>query len=130
MLAAIVSFQHIPETYKITIPREKWVNFYCDNKSVVWLVNTRIDSRRTTNQHQYPDIDIEQQLLYELKELNKKVSLIEILHVKGHQDTEKQQNLTIEEILNMEVDDLTHAARILPHIKEYAPFPTNNVNLV
>jgi hypothetical protein len=32
MLAAIVSFNHLLEIYKITIPREKRVYFLCDNK--------------------------------------------------------------------------------------------------
>jgi hypothetical protein len=31
MLAAVVSISHILEQYKITIPRDKKINFFCDN---------------------------------------------------------------------------------------------------
>lgn len=130
MLAAVVSFNHILEEYKITIPREKRINFFCDNKSVIKLINARRDCRRTINQHRYPDVDIEQQLMYELNALSKKATYIEILHVKGHQDKDTQRHLTTEEALNVEADELTHQARRLPHITTYTPFPTNKVNLV
>jgi hypothetical protein len=83
MLAAIVSFHHILETHKIVIPREKQVNLHCNNKSVVKLVKARRESRRTVNQHRYPDMDIKLQLMFELNLLSKKISLLDIYHVKG-----------------------------------------------
>jgi hypothetical protein len=50
--------------------------------------------------------------------------------VKGHQHmAHKEKNMTIEEALNVEADELTHVARKLPDIKEYHILPTNTVNL-
>jgi ribonuclease HI len=86
ILAAIVSFRHILEVHKITIPGERKLHLYCDNKSVIKLVNARRESRRTVHQHRYPDADIEQQLMQELEALSKEVGTIEINHVRGHQD--------------------------------------------
>jgi hypothetical protein len=68
--------------------------------------------------------------MHELNILSENVTLINIYHVKGHQDSEKQRNLTPVEALNVEADKLAHEARQLPHIKTYSPFPTNKVNLV
>jgi hypothetical protein len=99
-------------------------------KSVVNLVNARRDCRRTINQRHYPDVDVEQQLMHELSLLCEKVAHIEINHVKGHQDKDNQRNITTEEALNIEADELTHVARKSPHITKYSPFPTNKVNLI
>jgi hypothetical protein len=52
-----------------------------------------------------------------------------IQHVKGHQDTDKKGKLTTAEAPHVEADELTHLARLLPDIKNYAKFPANKVNL-
>lgn len=75
-------------------------------------------------------MDIEQQLMHELNLLSEQVTYIKILHVKGHQDNDKQQIITTEAALNVEADELTHIARKLQCVTNYAPFPTNNVNFV
>jgi hypothetical protein len=97
---------------------------------VVKLINARRDCRQTINQHRSPYVDIEQQLMYKLNALSEKVTYIEIIHVKGHQDNDTQRILTTEEPLNVEADKMTHLASKLPHITTYTPFPTNQVNLV
>jgi ribonuclease HI len=129
MLAATVSLRYIIEHHKMTMAPNKQLYFYCDNKSVVKLINLRLETRRTVNQHRYPDVDIEQQLIYELHQLQEKGCMIIIQHVKGHQDTADNRSMTIEEALNVEADELTHVARKLPDIKVYHKFPTNKVNL-
>jgi ribonuclease HI len=129
MLAATVSLHNIIEHNKLTMAPNKQLYFYCDNKSVVKLTNSRLETRRTVNQHRYPDVDIEQQLIYELRQLQEKGCMVIIRHVKGHQDTADNRNMTIEETLNVEADELTHVARKLPDIKTYHKFPTNKVNL-
>jgi ribonuclease HI len=128
LLAAVVSLRHIIKSYKITFPRQKEIFFYSDNKSVVNTINNRLELRRTVNQHRYPDVDIKLQLMHELHKLNETNCIINIQHVKGHQDSEKKRKLTIEESLNAEVDELTHEARALQNVKDYAKFPTNKVN--
>jgi ribonuclease HI len=86
MLAAVVSFRYILETHNISIPKDKIIHLYCDNKSVIITVNAQQESRRTVNQYRQPDVDIEQQLIHELEQLSKEVGVIEMEHVRGHQD--------------------------------------------
>jgi hypothetical protein len=95
---------------------------------VVKTVNSRLEFRRTVNKHRYPDADIELQLINELKALQEKKCIMEIFHVKGHQDCTSRQNLTDEEKLNVEADNLTHIARKLPDVKTYHKFPMNKAN--
>jgi hypothetical protein len=87
-----------------------------------------MDLRRTVNEHRYLDADIELQLIHELKALLKTKCNIEIFHVEGHQYSTARQNLTDEEKLNVDAEELTHIARKLPDIKLYYKFPTNKVN--
>jgi hypothetical protein len=74
-------------------------------------------------------VDIEIQLLHELKKLDGMNCITTFEHVKGHQDAETNRTLTTIEALNVEADELTHVARKLPDIKEYHKFPTNQINL-
>jgi ribonuclease HI len=60
---------------------------YCDNKAVINTTNSRLDLRRTVNQHEHPDVDLEQQIVHEIQSLRKRHCIIKIDHVKGHQDT-------------------------------------------
>jgi hypothetical protein len=75
-----------------------------------------------------PDVDLEQQLMFELSALQEKNFTTEISHVKGHQDKESKSFLTTEEALNVEANELTHDAQKMPLIKEYGKLPTNKVN--
>jgi ribonuclease HI len=119
MLAAVTTLRYITESYSIQISERKKMHFYCDNKSVVKTVNSRMEFQRTVDKHRYPDANIELQLIYKLNALQKTKRIIEISHVKGHQGSTTRQNLTNEEKLNVEADDLTHIARKLPDIKTY-----------
>jgi hypothetical protein len=129
LLASIVSLHYIIKTYHMTVSTNKILNFYCDKKSVIKLVNARQELQRKVNQFRYPDVDIEVQLLHEIQHLHNMNFITRFEHVKGHQDTKKRTALTTIEALNVEADELTHAARKLSNIKEYHKFPTNKVNL-
>jgi hypothetical protein len=72
MLAAAVSLRYIIEKNKLPVTTNKTLHFYCDNKLVIKLINTRMEMRRKVNQHRYPDVDIKQQLLHELRKLQDK----------------------------------------------------------
>jgi hypothetical protein len=76
MLAAAVSLHHIIVAYKIKLPSQKNIYFYCYNKSVGKTINNRLEVRSTGNQHQSPYVHIEQQLIYELRKLNDKNCII------------------------------------------------------
>jgi hypothetical protein len=82
MLAATVSLRRIIKQHKLTTAPNKKLHFYCDNKSVVKLVNTRLETRQTVKQHRYPDVDIKQQLIYELRKLRKKSCITIIQYTK------------------------------------------------
>jgi ribonuclease HI len=121
ILAALVSLRHIISSCNITIPRQKDIFLYCDNKSVVQTINSRLEVRRTMNQHRHPDVDIEQQTIREIQMVNDKKCTIIILHVKGHQDTVKKRQLRTEEALNVEADEVTLR-------QEYFPMSSNTQN--
>jgi hypothetical protein len=42
---------------------------FCDNQLVVNKIKFRRKLRQTVNQHRYPDVDIELQVLHEIKQL-------------------------------------------------------------
>jgi ribonuclease HI len=132
MLAGVVMLSHILKEYSIIWPKGKKVEIYCDNKAVVSAITSRLESRRTVNQHRHTDVDIEQRLVQELLDLRKNGSYIKIQHVKGHQDTNMniRRELTYEEILNVEADKLTHKARLLPSEHNYNHFPANKVDFI
>jgi hypothetical protein len=129
VLAGIVSIRYIIEKHQLEVSNNKKLTFFCDNKSVIKILNARQEMRRTVNQHRNPDVDVELQIMHELHQLHEKNCMTIFEHVKGHQDTGKKGKLTTAEALNVEADDLTHVARKLRDIKEYYKFPTNTVNL-
>jgi ribonuclease HI len=88
VLATIVSLQYIIKKHKMEVANNKHLKFYCDNSSVIKLLDDRQDMRHTVNQHRYPDVDIELQILYELRQLHKSNCITTFKHVKGHQDTD------------------------------------------
>jgi hypothetical protein len=60
MQVGVVLLQHIIKAYSIIIPKQKTFSFYCKNQSVINMITSCLDPRRTVNQHQHPDVDIEQ----------------------------------------------------------------------
>jgi hypothetical protein len=69
VMASLVTIKYLLLSLHISLPQGKEFHMYCDNSSVVNKINFRRKLRRTVNQHHYPDVDIELQLLYELKDL-------------------------------------------------------------
>jgi hypothetical protein len=129
MLAGLVMLTHIIDQNRFILPQGKKFDLYCDNKAVINTINSRLELRRTVNQHRHPDVDLEQQIVHEIESLQRRSCNIKIEHVKGHQDTAThQRELTYEEILNIAADKLTHVARALPQVKEYEQLPTNKCN--
>jgi GTP1/Obg family GTP-binding protein len=118
---------------EITIPPGKAFQLYCENQTVVNKVkHHRRELRRTVNQHGYPEVDIELQLIQELHHLKKeKGCLITLGFVQSHQDKEEQiYDMSLKEHLNVLADELTHTAWSLPRQKTYHPFPDNHVNVI
>jgi hypothetical protein len=98
MLADTISLQHNKRIQNQHSKKNKKIYFCCDNKSVVKMVNSRINLRRTVNQHRYPDVDIGQQLLYKLKTLDEMQCAIGILNYAGSNNTHIEQSILKEKI--------------------------------
>jgi hypothetical protein len=128
VLAGIVSIRYIIKKHHLEVGNNKKLIFFCDNKSVIKILNSRQELRCTVNQHRHPDVDVKLQIMHELHQLHETNCITIFEHVKGHQDTEKKGKLTTTEALNVEADALTHIARKLPDTKEYYKFPSNKVN--
>ena len=83
----------------------------------------------TIHNHKGPDIDIEQQLLYEWKQLEQRHYDVTIRYVAAHQNSKKKtENLTHPERMNVLADCLSKEARSLPVQKQYYTFPQNSVD--
>jgi hypothetical protein len=83
----------------------------------------------TINDYKGPDVDIEQQLLYEWNQLEQQKYEISIRYVAAHQDSKKKStNLTHPERMNVLAHRLSTEARIFPSQKHYHSFPQNTVD--
>jgi hypothetical protein len=69
VMASLVTIKHLLISLSISLPQGKEFHMYYDNISVVNKINFRRKLRCTVNQHRYPDVEIELQLLYKLKDL-------------------------------------------------------------
>jgi hypothetical protein len=115
----------------ITISLRKEFHIYFDNRSVVDKIRLRRKLRRTVNQHRYPDVNLELQIIHKIQEFESAQRKITLDFVKSHQDKHKQlHKLTFEEYLNTLADKLTHKARSIPRLKHYYSFPANPVNFI
>ena len=127
MLAGIMTLKYITQN-DIS---NKEIILYSDCKALVKKVQYQSKWEMTVNQHRGPDADLEIQLLYEIKQLLKKMNTISCRYVRGHQELKKlKTDLKHEEQLNIMADQFTKRARHLSNIKKYQSLPTNNVNII
>ena len=129
LLSSLVTFQAMMAN--TVNNKEVILHIYSDNKPVIKRINERRWRRRTVNQYRASDVDIELQVLEEIKILEQKHFKVILKYVKGHQDLHKsKKTLTHKEKLNVMADILTKEAQYLQDKKDYIPLPTNNVNLI
>jgi len=107
-------FQRYLATFPLVIPPNLTIRAYCDNKGIVDRLNrqTKHLYPRDTIQDDYPIIGEIQQTIRNLEPI-----LVQIDHVKGHQDKVKlDRPLTIQETLNIECDKrASDAMTTFPH---------------
>jgi hypothetical protein len=53
----------------IKIKQQSLINIYCDNKLIIKRIRERCTIRRTVNQHRDAEVDLELQVLHEIKML-------------------------------------------------------------
>jgi mRNA-degrading endonuclease YafQ of YafQ-DinJ toxin-antitoxin module len=123
LLAVIISFhQTIGRNNQEEI--EHTINIYCDNKSLINRINKRHNIRMTVNQHRDAEVDLELQVLYEIKQLEKLNNMVRVKYVKGHKQTTKDQHVSLMEHMHNHANDLCKQARLLPD-----QIPANKVEL-
>lgn len=112
MLAGIMTLCQIHKKYQINNTNSRMLYLYSDNKTLIQKVNNRRKVRLTVNQHGDSDVDLELQLLYELKELEKNNFNIIVKFVQSHQELKRVKSaLSHAESMNVTDDKLTKEAR-------------------
>jgi hypothetical protein len=84
LLAGIKTLKYPINALGVNIPRGKTIIMFCDNNCLVRRTNKRRTTRITVNQHCYADIDLELQIMSELRNLQEMDVAIIIRHVQGH----------------------------------------------
>jgi hypothetical protein len=83
----------------------------------------------TVNQHREADVDLELQVLHEIKRLEKENFNVQVHYVKGHKQKTRDQFITTAEHMHNYADRLCKEARLLPIPTNYHKMPANNVDL-
>jgi hypothetical protein len=92
-------------------------------------VNSRLQNKRTINQHRDSDVDLELQVIQEIKKWQEKHNKIKVSFVRSHQDLRKtKQELSHVEKLNLLADKLKKEARKYPRIIKYQSLPQNPID--
>jgi hypothetical protein len=87
--------------------------------------------RRTVNQHRDSDVDLELQLLHEIKMLEEEGFTFIVQLVKGHQELVKQRSaLSHAELMNVLADNLTKQARQAKSESNYITLPKNSIDFI
>lgn len=130
MLAGIISLVHINKQYNIESAEPRYLHLYSDNKTLIKKLNKREKVRRTVIQHRDSDVDLELQLLHELRQLEDSNYIISMKHVKSHQELIKSKaELSHEETMNVLADKLTKDARKYKSVSKYEKLPQNPISL-
>jgi hypothetical protein len=130
MLAGLCLLKHV-QLYLEHVPHQnRKLAIFCDNLSLVRRLNHDRENPMVLGAYNSPDIDVELQLLFEMKDVTNRGYKIHMEHLKGHQDTTTPINqLSKEARLNVRADLLaTEALKSQAHGK-YCELPANPVSL-
>ena len=112
MLSGIMILEALIDYYEIDIGKKK-IRLVSDCKPLIQRINQRSRRYMSTNQHIDSDVDIELQILFELKKLRKKHE-VTVHHVKGHQDSIKSSaKLSHDQLMNVHANKLCKEERSL-----------------
>jgi hypothetical protein len=102
----------------------------CDNKSLVNRVNERRRTRVTVNQHCYADIDLELQIIHEIKSLTSEDQHVSVRHVQSYKKKSSEKHNLLPEIqMKILADQWCKYARICQDQEQYHNFPANAVTI-
>jgi hypothetical protein len=104
---------------------------FCDNISLVKLINKRRRTRITVNQHCYADIDLELQISHKIKTVTSADYIVSIHHVHSHKKKAIDNSTLPAEIqMNQLANQWYKHARTCRDQTHYYNFPANKANLV
>jgi hypothetical protein len=129
MLACLLMLEAICKEYGDLKGNQRTIHLYSDNKRVVQRLYNRRKSQRTDNQHRDSDVDLEFQLLHEIKKWETKQMKVLISFVRSHQELRKlKSELSPVENLNIIADTLAKEARQYHRVTQYSSLPHNPVD--
>jgi ribonuclease HI len=129
MLSGILSFKSLCETASLKPGTKILLKLVSDSKILINKINKRLHNRRTTNQHRDSDVDLELQLIHELKILASNNCQIFTAFVRSHQELKKvKTELSHIETMNIMADTLTKQARKLKRKATYTSLPKNPID--
>jgi hypothetical protein len=129
MLAGILSFKSLCELADVRSTTKITLKLVSDSRTWVNKINQRLNNRRTTNQHRDSDVNLELQLVHEFEKLISDNHQLTITFVRSHQELKKRKSdLSHIELLNVQADDLTRAARKFKRIAQYTSLPHNPID--
>jgi hypothetical protein len=106
------------------------ITLYIDNRAIITKISRQRMRKRTTNQHQEPDVDVEIHLMHEIKELEEKGCKIEVLYAKSPATTKIKKDITAIEQMHILADNVAKQARKRPRQKLYYSFPANPMDFI
>ena len=130
MMASFSFLNLFISTHNITIASSKNVKAYCDNLSLVNIVNEALTHGTYPRMHVKPDFDVIMQIINEVKTLREQKINISIEHVRGHQDKNTDYaNLSRPSQLNVNANH--HATNYLQNGPKYSylDLPSNPIDL-
>lgn len=131
LLSAILLLRHFVKFYKINPTDGNTPRFFCDNLALAKILAKHFTNRMTVGEHYAPDVDLELQILAEIKQLKEVGIKFSLQHVKGHQDlTEEYDNLPRAAQMNVQADHgATRALQETQRSDKYIELPANRATL-
>ena len=130
MLCGSHTIKSIVTYHKLSITPNKKLQIFSDNLGLITRINKHLYSKMELRDFGASDIDLELQILSEIRDLRLLGFQISINHVKGHQDRSIPLiDLPWEAQLNIEADALATSSYTKTSKSTYKPFPANPVVL-
>jgi hypothetical protein len=135
-LSALVILKNLIKFHAIKVAHGKTLRFFCDNIGVINRTKRHTVDRMTVKEYYAADVDVELQILNEIRELSDLGVETILAHVKGHQDgktgkpKKDPKSYSREAQLNILADKLATYQLKQPSETEYCEFPANRASLL
>jgi hypothetical protein len=132
MLGAVLLFDKLQEyTKRVRGSRlQKTLKIVCDNEALVKTINRNRIRKNSPKFFYTSDADVVAEILAQIKHIGKQGETVDIAHVKGHQDRDRNKVLNLEARLNVEADRLATESLTLPNTHPVEMPTTNAVLLI